>query len=44
VGVLWPIEFPKGTLETADAAAVKKVVDEVLATQATVDTGLGCLL
>jgi hypothetical protein len=30
-------EFPKGTLETADAAAVKKVVDEVLATEATVN-------
>lgn len=29
--------FPKGTLETADAAAVKKVVDEVLATEATVN-------
>jgi hypothetical protein len=30
-------EFPKGTLETADAAAVKKVIDEVLATEETVN-------
>lgn len=29
--------FPKGALETADAAAVKRIIDEVLATQATVD-------
>jgi hypothetical protein len=30
-------EFPQGTLETADAAAVKKVIDEVLATEETVN-------
>jgi hypothetical protein len=30
-------EFPKGTLEGTDATAVKKVVDEVLATEATVN-------
>ena len=30
-------EFPKGTLETTDPAAVKKVIDEILATEATVN-------
>jgi hypothetical protein len=31
-------EFPKGTLEGMDAEAVKKVIDGVLATEATVNT------